>query len=102
MGDVDPVEIPPERKHMHPTRPPKSVARESEILACRLILAYLESDFQPYIWKIQEDTGIDWLGFEAARRSAWCAARAWEGREDVARPILLNRLNELLEVTETA
>jgi hypothetical protein len=84
---------------MYPATPPKWVARESEILAAQLILCYLEADDtvrEPYLWKIQEDTGIDWVAFEAARRSACLAAEAWRGRTEQVQRILRDRLAELM------
>ncbi|MGE0216966.1 hypothetical protein [Mycolicibacterium sp.] len=84
---------------MYPARPPAWIARESEILAARLILIYLDSDEDArtmYMWALQDETGIDWVAFESARRSAMLAAHAWLGREETARRMLLARLGELM------
>lgn len=84
---------------MYPAIPPQWVARESEILAARMILIYLDADADAaamHMWALQDETGIDWVSFESARRSAQLAAEAWRGREDVARAKLLARLGELM------
>ena len=49
---------------MFPATPPKWVSRESEILAMRLILIYLDSDTDAaaiHMWALQDETGIDWI-----------------------------------------
>lgn len=84
---------------MYPARPPAWVAREAEILAMRMILIYLDADNDAgtvSMWALQDETGIDWVAFESARRSAQIAAAAWKGNEDVARRRLLERLGELM------
>ncbi|MCB0934361.1 MAG: hypothetical protein KDB71_21085 [Mycobacterium sp.] len=86
---------------MFPATPPKWVSRESEILAMRLILIYLDSDTDAaaiHMWALQDETGIDWIAFESARKSAQLAAEAWQrwGRVDDARRMLMERLGELM------
>ncbi|WP_199255612.1 hypothetical protein [Mycolicibacterium mengxianglii] len=74
--------------------------RDSEILAMRLLLAYLEEspDESAYLaWAIQDELGVSREHFEVAVRTARAAARWWNdnGEVEQARTRLLEKLEKL-------
>lgn len=73
--------------------------RRLDLIACRLMLAYMEPDKMDralQVWAVEEEAGLDSKAFAIASMTAWQASLFWRNIDpDLGRKLLEKRLTQL-------